>query len=162
MFLIGKRIVICTFFLILFIFDMSASDFKEEKSKYLSGRRLDTLEGLWIKTFANQGPKGCITMFFKTDQDIYNQIHIDSCFVLDKITGKQKKTNNTTYNGENAIYYYDGKVDWSPSKIELSDDYGSFSITHMSHSNTFVEKWRRVWPENLDAYNKEFDDNKNK
>ena len=49
----------------------------------------------------------CITMFYKVKQNSFNQIHTDSCFVVDKITGKHKKIDENNYEGENAIYYYD-------------------------------------------------------
>ena len=30
-------------------------------------------------------------MFYKTKENLFNQIHVYSCFVIDKVTGKQKK-----------------------------------------------------------------------
>ena len=139
---------------ILFSINISiASDYEDKKNEYFSDRKLDTLEGLWVKTFANQGPTGCVTMFYKTDANVFNQIHIDSCFVLNKVTGKHTKHSETIYNGKNAIYYYDGKIDWGQSKIEISEDYKFLSITHISPTNTFTEKWERIWPVDFSLYN---------
>ena len=70
-----------------------SSDYKDIINKVFSDRKLDNLEGIWVKTIANQGPPGCVTMFYK-DQDKYFQIHIDECFVMGKITGRQKKTSS--------------------------------------------------------------------
>ena len=50
-------------------------------------------------------------MFYKEEGQYY-QIHIDECFVMGKITGKHNKFDNMNYEGENAIYFYDGKVIW--------------------------------------------------
>ena len=129
-----------------------ASDYKEIIDKFFSNRKIDNIEGIWKKTFANQGPTGCVTMFYK-DQGEYYQIHIDDCFVMGKITGKQKKISETDYEGENAIYFYDRKMIWEPSTISISENLQNISITHGSLNNKFTEKWKRIWPENFKSYN---------
>ena len=58
-------------------------------------------------------PPGCRvtqTVFFKTEQGLFHQIHIDSCFVMNKVTGKHKKESNIEYKGQNAVYFYNGDV----------------------------------------------------
>ncbi|MAH88579.1 MAG: hypothetical protein CMJ06_00785 [Pelagibacterales bacterium] len=130
-----------------------ATNYNEIIDKFFLNRKIDSIEGIWEKSFANQGPTGCVTMFYK-DQSEYYQIHIEECFVIGKITGKQKKLDVTNYEGENAIYFYDGKVIWKPSSIIISNDLKSFSITHGSDNNKFVEKWKRIWPEEFHSYNK--------
>ena len=79
-------------FLLTFFYLNSFFSFKFEEivKKNFSERKLDILEGLWEKTYANQGSTGCITMFYKVEENLFNQIHVDSCFVTDKVTGKQK------------------------------------------------------------------------
>ena len=136
-----------------------AKDYNKQIEKYFLGKKLETLEGIWKKTYANQGPTGCITIFFKADKDLFNQIHIDSCFVMNKVTGRQSKKTDRSYVGENAVYYYNGDVSWGTSKIEISDDLSSFVITHISNSNTFTEKWTRIWPEDIKSYNKLLENN---
>ena len=46
--------------------------------KTYSDRKLDAIEGLWKKSYANQGSTGCITMFYKVKQNLFNQIHMNS------------------------------------------------------------------------------------
>ena len=156
--LIRFRYIITLSFFLLCSYGLS-SDYKSFTDKYFSSRKLDTLEGIWIKTYANQGPTGCVTLFFKTDKKLYHQIHVDSCFVMNKVTGRQVKQDNKSYNGENAVYYYDGRVDWGESKIKLSEKFDSFEITHISSTNTFSEKWKRIWPENFMDHNNSINQN---
>ena len=146
------------YFLLLFLLSnllinsSFASDYKEIIEKFFLNRKIDSIEGIWEKTFANQGPTGCITMFYK-DQGEYYQIHIDNCFVMGKITGKQKKISNTNYEGENAVYFYDRKKIWEPSTISISENLQNISIIHGSSNNKFTEKWKRIWPEDFKLYN---------
>jgi len=63
------------------------------------------------------------------------------------------------YEGENAIYFYDGKVIWESSSISISDDFKDFTITHGTNNNKFIEKWKRIWPDNFDSYNKDIEKN---
>ena len=146
------------YFLLLFLLSnllinsTFASDYKEIIEKFFLNRKIDSIEGIWEKTFANQGPTGCITMFYK-DQGEYYQIHIDNCFVMGKITGKQKKISNTNYEGENAVYFYDRKKIWEPSTISISESLQNISIIHGSSNNKFTEKWKRIWPEDFKLYN---------
>ena len=142
LFLLSNLLINCTF----------ASDYKEIIEKFFLNRKIDSIEGIWEKTFANQGPTGCITMFYK-DQGEYYQIHIDNCFVMGKITGKQKKISNTNYEGENAVYFYDRKKIWEPSTISISENLQNISIIHGSSNNKFTEKWKRIWPEDFKLYN---------
>ncbi len=133
----------------------SAVDYNELIEKFFLNRKIDSIEGIWEKTYANQGPTGCVTMFYK-DQGQYYQIHIDKCFVMGNITGKQKKISDIDYEGENAIYFYDRKVIWEPSTISISENLKNFSILHGSSNNKFTEKWKRIWPEDFKAYNNNF------
>ena len=143
-------IFLLTFFYLNSLFSFQ---FEEIVKKNFSERKLDILEGLWEKTYANQGSTGCITMFYKVEENLFNQIHVDSCFVTDKVTGKQKKVDENYYEGENAIYYYDRNSTWEPSSIKISKNLNSFSITHKAHGNTFTEQWKRIWPVNLLEHN---------
>ena len=120
-------------------------EYKGVIDKFFSNRKIDIIEGIWVKTFANQGPPGCVTIFYKDQGKIF-QIHIDKCFVMGKITGRHKKISNNSYEGENAIYFYDGKINWEPSSIKVKDDLNTFFISHGSYDNTFKEKWKRIWP----------------
>ena len=144
-------IFLLTFFYLNSLFSFQ---FEEIIKKNFSERKLDILEGLWEKTYANQGSTGCITMFYKVEENLFNQIHVDSCFVTDKVTGKQKKVDENYYEGENAIYFYDRNSTWEPSSIKISKNLNSFSITHKAHGNTFTEQWKRIWPVNLLEHNK--------
>ena len=128
-------------------------EFEDIVKKNFSNKKLDSIEGLWQKTYANQGSTGCITMFYKTKENLFNQIHIDSCFVIDKVTGRQRKINENYYEGENAIYFYDRNSTWSPSNIKISKNLNTFSITHEGQGNTFTEQWKRVWPKDLIKHN---------
>ncbi len=130
-----------------------AQEYDKTIKKYFSEKKLESIEGIWIKTLANQGPPGCVTLFYKVDQNLFHQMHIESCFVMNKLTGKQVKKTANTYEGENAVYFYDGSVNWGQSDIKLADDYNSFIITHGSFNNKFTEKWERLWPENFNTYN---------
>ncbi len=152
-FYILKKITIMLFlFFYSFCHCLFSSEYKDIIDKVFSNRTLDSIEGIWIKTFANQGPAGCVTMFYKEQGQFY-QVHIDECFVMGKITGKQKRITKNKYEGENAIYFYDGKVNWESSSIEISKEFGTFSIKHGSNNNSFVERWKRVWPLDFEAYN---------
>ena len=148
-----KKIIILTTY-IFFTSTLFAFEFKNLVEENFSNRKLDFIEGIWEKTVANQGATGCITMFYKVEENLYNQIHIDSCFVLGKVTGKQKKIKSDYYEGENAIYYLDGNSSWAPSSIKISENLNTFSITHGSYGNTFLEQWKRIWPQNINEYNK--------
>jgi hypothetical protein len=150
--MILKKIIFSIFYF-FFITVLIANDYKDIIKETYSNRKLDTIEGLWQKSYANQGSTGCITMFYKVKQNSFNQIHIDSCFVVDKITGKHKKIDENNYEGENAIYYYDRNSTWSPSSIKISKKLDSIYITHKGHGNTFTEQWIRIWPKNLIEYN---------
>ena len=97
-------------------------------------------------------------MFYKEENQYY-QILIDECFVMGKITGKHNKFDNMNYKGENAIYFYDGKVIWETSSISISDDFNDFTITHGTNNNKFIEKWKRIWPDNFNSYNKDIEKN---
>ena len=160
MFFTNTRYLILLRFLLFYIFSYSlfASDYKDITDKVFSDRKIDTIEGIWVKTYANQGPTGCVTMFYKEEGQYY-QIHIDECFVMGKITGKHNKFDNMNYEGENAIYFYDGKVIWESSSISISDDFKDFTITHGTNNNKFIEKWKRIWPDNLNSYNKDIEKN---
>ena len=148
-----KKYFLLLFILINLVLNFTyAADYKEIIDKFFLNRKIDSIEGIWKKTFANQGPTGCVTMFYK-DQGEYYQIHIDDCFVMGKITGKQKKISETDYEGENAIYFYDRKMIWEPSTISISEDLQNISIIHGSLNNKFTEKWKRIWPENIKSYN---------
>ena len=140
-----------------YINSLFSFEFKDIIEKTFSNKKLDTIEGLWQKTYANQGSTGCITMFFKTKEKLYNQIHVDSCFVIDKVTGRQKKINENYYEGENAIYFYDRNSTWSPSTIKISKNLNTFSITHEGQGNTFTEQWKRVWPKDIKRYNQDLE-----
>ena len=131
---------------------LSAANYKEITEKVFSNRKIDSIEGIWVKSFANQGPTGCVTMFYK-EKNQYYQIHIDECFVMGKITGKQKQISNTNYEGENAVYFYDRKKIWEPSTISISENLQNISIIHGSSNNKFTEKWKRIWPEDFKLYN---------
>tara|TARA_E500000178_G_scaffold298157_1_gene305189 strand:+ start:609 stop:1091 length:483 start_codon:yes stop_codon:yes gene_type:complete len=135
-----------------------SSEYQDVIKKVFGNRKIDVIEGIWEKTFANQGPTGCVTMFYK-DQDEYYQVHIDECFVMGKVTGKQKKLSVTEYKGENAIYFYDRKVIWEPSSIKIEKNLNNLNITHGSYNNTFIEKWKRIWPTDINTYNKLIGDN---
>jgi len=132
-------------------------EFEDIVKKKFSNKKLDSIEGLWQKTYANQGSTGCVTMFFKTKENLFNQIHIDSCFVTDKVTGRQRKINENYYEGENAIYFYDRNSTWSPSNIKISKNLNTFSITHEGQGNTFTEQWKRVWPKDLIKHNQDLE-----
>ena len=156
---ISKISFILVINLFLFIQTSKSSDYNEIIDRIFSDRKLDSIEGIWKKTLANEGPSGCITMFYKDNDNVYYQMHIDSCFVMGKITGKQKRLSDTTYKGENAVYFYNGDVNWGPSNILISKNYESFLITHNSYNNVFREKWERIWPEDIEKYNKSIEDN---
>ena len=94
--MIIKKIIFSIFYF-FFITVLIANDYKDIIKETYSNRKLDTIEGLWQKSYANQGSTGCITMFYKVKQNSFNQIHIDSCFVVDKITGKHKKIDENSY-----------------------------------------------------------------
>ena len=150
------------FLLLLFILStkfLFGTEYPTVIEKYFSDRKLESIEGIWKKTLANQGPAGCITVFFKTEQGLFHQIHIDSCFVMNKVTGKHKKESNIEYKGQNAVYFYNGDVNWGSSSIMISENYDAFSITHESYNNIFREEWKRVWPKDIKSYNKSLSDN---
>ncbi|RPH05808.1 MAG: hypothetical protein CBC53_004405 [Alphaproteobacteria bacterium TMED93] len=149
--IITKIIIIA--FNLFYITSLFSFEFEDVIKKTFSNKKLDSIEGLWQKTYANQGSTGCITMFYKTKENLFNQIHIDSCFVIDKVTGRQRKINENYYEGENAIYFYDRNSTWSPSNIKISKNLNTFSITHEGQGNTFTEQWKRVWPEDLIRHN---------
>ncbi|MBF95681.1 MAG: hypothetical protein CFH34_01369 [Alphaproteobacteria bacterium MarineAlpha9_Bin4] len=133
---------------------LSSSEYTDVINKFFLNKKLDTIEGIWTKTIANEGPAGCVTMFYKDENDFYYQVHIDSCFVMGKVTGKQKKITENKYEGENAVYFFNGDVNWGASSIGISEDLNSFAITHNSFGNYFTEKWKRIWPEDIVAHNK--------
>ena len=145
------------FSLVLFIFSIFntsiASEYSDVTEKVFKNRKLDSIEGIWIKTVANEGPTGCVTMFYKDEDDFYYQIHVKSCFVIGKITGKQNKISENEYNGENAVYFFNGDVNWGKSFITISENLNTISITHNSYGNIFREEWKRVWPKNISQYN---------
>tara|TARA_B100000963_G_scaffold339322_1_gene336978 strand:- start:1980 stop:2462 length:483 start_codon:yes stop_codon:yes gene_type:complete len=134
--------------------------YQAEIDKYLSERKLETIEGIWKKVYANQGPVGCVTIFYKSEKNVFEQMHIDECYKMDEITGIQTKSSNNAYTGQNAIYYYDGKIDWAPSFVEISEDLNNFVITHKSATNVFSERWERFWPKDISLHNKAINLNK--
>ncbi len=144
-------LAIISFFLINGTF---ASDYEEIIKKFYSKNKLEYIEGIWTKTFANEGPTGCVTMFYKDKNDFYYQMHIESCFVMGKITGKQKKISKNKYHGENAVYFFNGEVNWGPSSIKIAENLNILTITHSSHGNFFKEQWKRIWPKDITSYNK--------
>ena len=146
-------LILCISLLASFAF---SSDYEEIIKKVFSDRKLEAIEGIWTKTLANEGPAGCVTMFYKDKNNYFYQMHIDSCFVMGKITGKQKKISENKYEGENAVYFFNGDVNWGSSSINIADNLNFFTITHSSHGNYFKEQWKRVWPENITSYNKKF------
>lgn len=139
-----------------------SSEYNEIINKVYQERKLDSIEGVWIKVLANQGSTGCVTMFFKTKNNLYHQVHIDSCFVMEKVTGRHSKSSDNLYEGKNAVYFFDGTVNWGASKVKVSDDNNLIELTHISPTNTFTEKWKRIWPEDLVSYNKSLDKKNNK
>ena len=71
---LAKKIII--FLILLHVNSLYPNQFEEIIEKTFSNRKLDTLEGLWEKTYANQGSTGCITMFYKIEKDLFNQTSI--------------------------------------------------------------------------------------
>ncbi len=158
MFNLKKKNCLFIFFIIIFLSkNVFSSDYNEIIEKVFSNKKLENIEGIWTKTLANEGPAGCVTMFYKDQNDYYYQMHIDQCFVMGKITGKQKKLSDFKYEGENAVYFFNGDVNWGASSIEISKNLNNFTITHNSHGNYFREEWKRIWPKDIQLYN-----NKNK
>ena len=153
--IITKIIIIA--FNLFYITSLFSFEFEDVIKKTFSNKKLDSIEGLWQKTYANQGSTGCITMFYKTKGNLFNQIHVDSCFVTDKVTGRQRKVNENYYEGENAIYFYDRNSTWSPSNIKISKNLNTFSITHEGQGNTFTEQWKRVWPKDFIRHNQDLE-----
>ena len=142
---------------ILFVNVASASEYTDIIKKVFTNKRLEYIEGIWSKTVANEGPTGCVTMFYKEANDFY-QVHIDQCFVMGKITGKQKKLSDFKYEAENAVYFFNGDVNWGMSSIEISKNLNSLSITHNSYGNVFREEWKRIWPKDIKSHNKVLED----
>ena len=75
-------------FLLVFFYLNSLFSFQFEEiiKKNFSDRKLDILEGLWEKTYANQGSTGCITMFYKVEENLFRaefSINLFSLTVLD-------------------------------------------------------------------------------
>ena len=91
---IRKYLLLIISFFYLFCSILHATKYNEIITKVFSDRKIDSIEGIWEKTLANQGPNGCITMFYK-DQEQYYQIHIDECYVMGKITGKHEMLDNS-------------------------------------------------------------------
>ena len=42
---------------------------------------------------------------------------------MGEITGKQKKVSENKYEGENAVYIFNGNVNWGASSIEISEKF---------------------------------------
>lgn len=135
-----------------------SADYNKIIEKTFSNKKLENIEGIWTKTLANEGPAGCVTMFYKDENDFYYQMHIDQCFVMGKITGKQKKLSDLKYEGENAVYFFNGDVNWGSSSIEISKNLNNITITHSSHGNYFREEWKRIWPKDIQLYNNQNND----
>ena len=135
-----------------------SADYNQIIEKTFSNKKLENIEGIWTKTLANEGPAGCVTMFYKDENDFYYQMHIDQCFVIGKITGKQKKLSDLKYEGENAVYFFNGDVNWGSSSIEISKNLNNITITHSSHGNYFREEWKRIWPKDIQLYNNQNND----
>ena len=152
MFAVIRKILCLSFVFGLFYSNLFSAEYDDIIKKIYSNRALDSIEGIWVKTFANQGPPGCVTMFYK-ENDKYYQIHIDNCFVMGKVTGKHTKISTNQYQGENAVYFYNGAINWEPSAITIATDLKTFSITHGSYNFSFKEDWKRIWPENIKNYN---------
>ena len=43
---------------------LSAANYKEISEKVFSYRKIDSIEGIWVKSFAYQGPTGCDTLLY--------------------------------------------------------------------------------------------------
>ena len=61
-------LAIISFFLINVTF---AWDYEEIIKKFFSKNKLESIEGVWTKTYANEGPTGCVAMFYKDKNDFY-------------------------------------------------------------------------------------------
>ena len=59
-----KTIIIAMSF--FYLNSLFSFEFEDIIKKTFSNRKLDSIEGLWKKTYANQGSTGCVTMFYKT------------------------------------------------------------------------------------------------
>ena len=154
-----KKYFFLLFLAVFFIYRSAlATEYDQLINKVFEDRKLDVLEGIWVKVFANQGPTGCVTMFFNTEKKLYHQVHIDSCFVMEKVTGRQVKSSEKNYKGENAVYFFDGTVNWGPSEIKVSEDNNLIHVTHISPNNTFTERWKRIWPKDIVKYNQSLED----
>ena len=102
--LFNRSMVLVVLATYLLVNILSASEYNDIIKKVFANKKLESIEGIWTKTLANQGPAGCVTMFYKDENEMFYQIHIDQCFVMGKITGKQKKLSEYKYEGENAVY----------------------------------------------------------
>ena len=151
--LFNRSMVLVVLATYLLINILSASEYNDIIKKVFANKKLESIEGIWTKTLANQGPAGCVTMFYKDENEMFYQIHIDQCFVMGKITGKQKKLSEYKYEGENAVYFFNGDVNWGFSSIEISKNLNKFTITHNSNGNYFREEWKRIWPKDLKNFN---------
>ena len=63
-----KYIYIFIFYFLSYNF-LFSSDYNDITNKFFSGRKIDSLEGVWVKTYANQGPVGCVTVFYRENND---------------------------------------------------------------------------------------------
>ena len=56
----NTRYLILLTFLLFYTssYSLFASDYKDITDKVFSDRKIDTIEGIWVKTYANQGPTG--------------------------------------------------------------------------------------------------------
>ena len=60
-----KNFLIILALIVFFLKNSFAFEYNDLIKKIYSDRKLDNIEGIWKKTYANEGPTGCITMFFK-------------------------------------------------------------------------------------------------
>jgi hypothetical protein len=124
--------------------------------KYLEGRKLDQIEGVWLTS------SGKLHGFFKTDSK-YNKMIISSGknFKSGEIIGYVKKGSKNIFYGEETISYNRGSDKKTLGDTVYKVQQNSVKITYNiindigeSHSTTFTTD--RLWPNDLKAHNAKF------
>ena len=144
-----RKIFFASLLLILFSNITFAMSQQEAVNKHLSGRKLDTLEGIWSITQTNQ-----LVLFFKSGNTY--QFYDLSYPRYDP--GVFQKSTDSYYYGTGAAFYNYNFTNpkFGNQTIAINGNYGSIVLTIAGQSPI---NWtmRRIWPEKLDAYNSQFE-----
>ena len=123
---------------------------QEAIDKFLSDRKLDTIEGLW--SFVDNGQT---ILYYKSG----NTYQFYDLGMSRYDPGKIQKGSDNYYYGTGVLFYLDNPSNlfWGTNVVNLNGNVGTWTISFTNRPTAHFSM-QKIWPTNLASYNKKFDE----